>query len=214
MGHCNPFRMRIRKLNKTSKGFTLVEMLVVISIIALLAGVLLANLDSAQQKAQDAKRIADVKQIEIALRLYYDHNYSTYPEETTTGTEYQAGWEVSFYPNFMEYLDQYIPTRIPKDPINSGPTTNMFAPRPDGTFYYAYYKYWAGYGSDVGCTWNRPFAVLGFRSLERPTTNRIPLSKARCGTTTPCPGAGIHGGGPTACRDWSNEFDYSVFLID
>ena len=58
--------MRIRKLNKTSKGFTLVEMLVVISIIALLAGVLFANLDSAQQKAQDAKRIAEKEKLKIS----------------------------------------------------------------------------------------------------------------------------------------------------
>ena len=201
------------RIDKTSRGFTLVEMLVVVSIIALLAGVLLANLDSAEQKVQDAKRIADVKQLEIALRLYYDHNYSTYPLATTVGTEYQAGWEVSFYQNFMEYLDQYIPTRIPKDPINSGPSTDVFAPRPDGTFYYAYYKYPSG--TAYGCAWSGPFAVLAFRSLERPTTNRIPLSRAHCGPW-PCTGGlpSQPGYNPPTCRDWGTEFDYSVFLIE
>ena len=196
-----------------SKGFTLVEMLIVISIIALLAGVLFANLDSAQQKAQDAKRIADVKQLEVALRLYYDRNHA-YPEETTVEGS-QSSWEVSFIPNFMEYLDQYVPTRIPKDPINSGPPTDNFATRPDGSFYYAYFKYGMdnGGGKAYGCAWDGPFAVLAFRSLERLPTNRIPLSRAHCGPW-PCTGGPYPGYNPPTCRDWGTEFDYSVFLVD
>jgi prepilin-type N-terminal cleavage/methylation domain-containing protein len=57
------------------KGFTLIELLVVIAIIALLAGIIMASLTTARQKSRDSKRIADIKNIELALSLYYNDNY-------------------------------------------------------------------------------------------------------------------------------------------
>lgn len=59
-------------------GFTLIELLVVIAIIGILSSVVLASLNSARQKGRDARRISDVKQIQLALELYYDAN-GTYP---------------------------------------------------------------------------------------------------------------------------------------
>lgn len=59
-------------------GFTLIELLVVIAIIGILSSVVLASLNSARQKGRDARRISDVKQIQLALELYYDANGS-YP---------------------------------------------------------------------------------------------------------------------------------------
>lgn len=61
-----------------TKGFTLIELLVVISIIGLLSSIVFASLNSARIKARDARRIADIKQIQMALDLYYDQN-NTYP---------------------------------------------------------------------------------------------------------------------------------------
>lgn len=58
-----------------TRGFTLIELLVVIGIITGLALVGVSTLDSTRAKARDAKRIADVRQIQAALHLYYsDHN--------------------------------------------------------------------------------------------------------------------------------------------
>jgi len=63
---------------KKNKGFTLIELLVVIAIIGILSSVVLASLNSARQKARDAKRISDIKQLQLALELYFDSN-NAYP---------------------------------------------------------------------------------------------------------------------------------------
>lgn len=54
-----------------SKGFTLIELLVVIAIIGLLSTLAVVALNSARQKSRDSKRVADIKQIQTALELYY-----------------------------------------------------------------------------------------------------------------------------------------------
>jgi len=57
-------------------GFTLIELLVVIAIIGILSSVVLASLNSARIKGRDARRISDVKQLQLALELYNDSNQS------------------------------------------------------------------------------------------------------------------------------------------
>lgn len=57
---------------RTNKGFTLIELLVVIAIIGILSSVVLVSLNTARQKARDAQRISDVRQIQLALEFYYD----------------------------------------------------------------------------------------------------------------------------------------------
>jgi general secretion pathway protein G len=63
------------------KGFTLIELLVVIAIIALLSTLAVVALGSAREKARDAKRLSDLKQIQTALELYYTDK-SDYPAGT------------------------------------------------------------------------------------------------------------------------------------
>ena len=59
---------------RKQRGFTLVELLVVIAIIGILAGIVLASMSGARSKGRDAKRVADIKQLQLALQLYYDGN--------------------------------------------------------------------------------------------------------------------------------------------
>src|SRR3989338_11536602 len=187
------------------RGFTLIELLVVISIIGLLASVVMASLNSARAKGRDAKRLAEMDTLRNSLELYYDdHGY--YPPVTTPGGSL-AGWEVSFIPDFLEALTPYL-SRVPVDPTNSGPPSYMFAPRPDGSFFYMYYNYPSGSG--YGCPWRGPFAVLGFRAVEGMNTANLP--KAQCGPV-PCTGGSYPLHNPPTCRDWSGEFDYSIFLV-
>lgn len=66
-------------MRNNKKGFTLIELLVVIAIIGILSSVVLASLNSARQKSRDARRVTDIKQLQLALELYYDSNSSKYP---------------------------------------------------------------------------------------------------------------------------------------
>jgi prepilin-type N-terminal cleavage/methylation domain-containing protein len=59
-------------------GFTLVELLVSISIIAILTAILLPNFMGARQKASDSQMIQDMNSIKSALRLYYN-DHQSYP---------------------------------------------------------------------------------------------------------------------------------------
>lgn len=91
----------IKKLfsQKNTAGFTLIELLVVIAIIGVLASVVLASLNTARKKSRDARRIADIKQIQLALELYFDANRA--------------------YPATLSPLaPTYIPT-VPTDPLGS-----------------------------------------------------------------------------------------------
>jgi prepilin-type N-terminal cleavage/methylation domain-containing protein len=72
-------------------GFTLIELLVVIAIIGILSSVVLASLNSARQKGRDAKRISDIKQIQLALELYYDAN-GKYPATVSSTTLVTPGY--------------------------------------------------------------------------------------------------------------------------
>ena len=66
-------------MSKQKRGFTLVELLVVIAIIGILSSIVLANLNGSRQAARDVKRISDVKQLQLALELYFDANSGKYP---------------------------------------------------------------------------------------------------------------------------------------
>ncbi|MDO8462869.1 MAG: type II secretion system protein [bacterium] len=52
------------------RGFTLIELLVVIAIIGILATLAVFAVSSARVRARDAKRVADIKQIQSSLDLY------------------------------------------------------------------------------------------------------------------------------------------------
>ena len=96
-------------MRKKSKGFTLIELLVVIAIIGILATIVLVSLNNARQKARDSRRVSDLRQIALALEMYFD-DASTYPgtpaldgctaaEWTALTTAIQTGGQMTTVPN-------------------------------------------------------------------------------------------------------------------
>jgi prepilin-type N-terminal cleavage/methylation domain-containing protein len=64
------------------KGFTLIELIVVISIISLLSSVVLSSLNTVRAKARDSQRLSDMVQLRNALQLYYN-DHGSYPRTTS-----------------------------------------------------------------------------------------------------------------------------------
>lgn len=100
----------------SKKGFTLVELLVVIVIISILATLLMANFIGARQRARDAVRKSDVKQIQAALEIYRADNGS-YPSSLPCGGVFSSG--------SATYMK-----KVPCDPLN---TTTSYVYSADAT---------------------------------------------------------------------------------
>ena len=71
-------------MKENENGFTLLELLVVISIIGILAALILANLNSTRERARDATRQSDIKQYQTSLGQYASENTGIYPIHHTT----------------------------------------------------------------------------------------------------------------------------------
>ncbi len=74
------------------KGFTLVELLVSISIIGILTAIVLPNFMGARERAKDSQKVGDLNAMKNALRLYYNDRQA-YP----TGTAVMLGVGMSQY---------------------------------------------------------------------------------------------------------------------
>jgi prepilin-type N-terminal cleavage/methylation domain-containing protein len=67
---------------KSSAAFTLVELLIVLSIIGVLSSVVIGSTTASRTKARDMRRVGDLKEIQLALAIYYDVN-RVYPNSLT-----------------------------------------------------------------------------------------------------------------------------------
>lgn len=94
------------------KAFTLVEILVVVTIIALLASLAAVSYSQFVKQARDAKRKTDIEQIRAAIELYrnFDDN-SLYP---ATATIVFGTGDIKSADGLTTYL-----SKIPNDPLSS-----------------------------------------------------------------------------------------------
>ena len=73
-----------RETLKKQLGFTLFELLVSISIIAIMTALASVAFSGAQKKARDARRVQDIKLVQTAAEQYYSQNNYVYPANDTT----------------------------------------------------------------------------------------------------------------------------------
>ena len=120
------------------KGFTLVELLVVIAIIGVLSTLAVVSLNNAREKARDAKRISDIKQVQTALELYFIDEQS-YPVQGTNaapivlgGENYDCldedGFVAACDPGGTMYMGQ-----VPSNPTPAGADYGYHSTNADGT---------------------------------------------------------------------------------
>lgn len=118
---------------KSKKGFTLVELLVVITILAILMTIGIAVYSGVQKNARDLRRKSDLRSIKIALELFYQAN-GKYPVVPT--------WvnSTATQPWIPGLTTDYV-SQLPKDPFNSGTTTPWTTA---SSYVYAYFSIPAG----------------------------------------------------------------------
>jgi len=137
-------------MNKRStSGFTLIELVVVISILAILSGVLVPRVTNHLKAARDARRLSDIKAVRNAVEQYY-LDKGAYPAANANSS--YGGWDVSNDGDFIRVLrDEGYLEEDAADPIN------------DATYHYRYYVYAKG---SYGCAGDHDYYVLGVRAFE------------------------------------------------
>ena len=95
-----------------NKGFTLIEMMVVVAIIAILSGSFLIGLRGFRSSAYDARRLSDLQKIQGSLELYYN-KYGIYPNASQNWSALESALQMTGL------------TKLPNDPqFSAGVTDN------------------------------------------------------------------------------------------
>lgn len=120
-------------------GFTLIELMVVISIIAILSVIVFASFDDARSQARDKVRMNDLKQVQVALNLYRAQN-GQYPSQGCgSGNDFAgAGTVASGFEKCDSYINGLVPDYIevlPIDPNGTSEAGKGFYYRSNGDSY-------------------------------------------------------------------------------
>ena len=133
-----------------NRGYTLVELMVVVAIVGILANVGYANFQNFKSRARDAVRISDMASIEKALRLY-EFQFERFPGPADGVPN--SGQFIGEGQAIDTVLRAYFTGDIPRDPLH------------DGTIYF--YSYDPSHC--LGCACLSMGASLAFNKAEGPT---------------------------------------------
>jgi len=125
--------MSFTKNNKL--GFTLIELLVVIAIIGLLSSIVLVSMKGVRERARDARRKEDLRQISLAIEMYYQ-KYGNYPRPAGWCTQISNptnNWGPDFQNDISEWLKN-----VPLDPVYHDTYRDYFYRNIDDQSYYLY----------------------------------------------------------------------------
>jgi len=151
---------------KKQNGFTLVELLVVISIIGLLSTIVFSSFSRAREGSRVSKRVADLKQIENALELYYAVNKS-YPITSGWRSECNAWGGFAARDVIPGLVPQYMGT-MPSDPgMDKVGNVSCYLYASDGTNY-------ALLDHNVADLWTAPYTYQTYPELIDPARDSGP----------------------------------------
>lgn len=105
------------RINPVNRGFSLIELLVVITIIGILAGALTISFNKAREMARDSKRQADLKELQLALELYKSQ-HRVYPDPGCGSSGWNGPGPGDNYAACDEYIADLAPEFIEKLPID------------------------------------------------------------------------------------------------
>lgn len=94
---------------KNKEGFTVVEVLVVIAVIAILTVIIFPSITQIRAKNRDAEKVSDIAAIQLGLSLYYSQSTSTrgYPTDLNILVPKYVPQESLISPNDDDYI--YVP---------------------------------------------------------------------------------------------------------
>ena len=110
--------MKIDMRNGNCSAFTLIELLIVITIIAVLASIALPAYNGVQERANQTKDLSNAKQISLALRQFAIDNNGSYPAKKS-GADYSTATDLSstdksnealwwLFPNYLQSEDIFV----------------------------------------------------------------------------------------------------------
>lgn len=114
------------------KGFTLVEMIVVVAIFTILTSIILAAMSGAKARARDARRKEDLNEIRKAVQLYESNNHE-FPGISGTPNCLSGCDSTQAQPWIPGLTSEYIPV-VPFDASNSASSRYRYRVSADGTF--------------------------------------------------------------------------------
>jgi prepilin-type N-terminal cleavage/methylation domain-containing protein len=102
----------------TRQGFTIIELLVVISIVSVLATIIMFSFVGVRQSGRDSQRRSDIRQIQIALELYRADT-GVYPDALSNGPHPNGKLVAECKGLFGTSLSPYLKS-VPCDPSGTG----------------------------------------------------------------------------------------------
>ena len=114
-------------MNKTHRGFTVLELLIVIAIMCILIGLILVGLNSARSHSRDEDKVTNVQTITVGLTQFYDA-CRTYPADLDAANPANAATCANLgsktIVDFIPDLASYQFNQSGSDYVYAGLTTN------------------------------------------------------------------------------------------
>lgn len=104
----------MNKIVRRQKGFSLIELLAVVSILSILSALIFGTYLTTLARTRDARRKEDLQSVRRALEIYYSE-YEVYP---TAAAGSGLGWGAEFNNGDTQKFRVYMKL-LPKDPLSS-----------------------------------------------------------------------------------------------